>query len=89
MAKRNETQVSFSVFNKDFNDGMKDMRDESKRLKKEFKLQSEQMKETATATEKLESRVNYLGKEHGIVQKQIDATSNQLEKAKKDIWGEL
>ncbi|SEB15725.1 phage tail tape measure protein, TP901 family, core region [Thalassobacillus cyri] len=87
MAKRNETKVTFSVFNKDFNEGIKEMNKESTRLRKEFKLQSEQMKDTATATEKLEAKVTYLGKEQDIVRKKIDATSTQLEKAKK-TYGE-
>ncbi|WP_188453801.1 phage tail tape measure protein [Virgibacillus oceani] len=85
--KKNETQVTFSVFNKDFNKGMNEMRDESKRLNKEFKLQQAQMRDTATATEKLEAKIEYLGKEYDITRRKIKSTEEQLEKAK-ETYGE-
>ncbi|UFU00372.1 phage tail tape measure protein [Radiobacillus kanasensis] len=87
MAKQNETQVKFSVFNKEFNEGIKEMEKESTKLRKEFRLQSEQMKDTASATEKLEARVEYLGKEQSNVKNRIKSTSDQLKKAQ-EVYGE-
>ncbi|TGB04688.1 phage tail tape measure protein [Halobacillus salinus] len=87
MAKKNETKVKFSIFNKEFNAGIQEMSAESSKLKKEFKLQSEQMKDTATATEKLETKVQYLGKQQDIVKRKVNATDAQLKKAKQ-TYGE-
>ncbi|MFC0525774.1 phage tail tape measure protein [Pontibacillus salicampi] len=87
MAKNPETKVKFSVFNQEFNKALKEMGEESSRLKKEFKLQSEQMKDTATATEKLETTITYLGKQQDVVKRKISATEQQLEKAKQ-TYGE-
>ncbi|WP_054751367.1 phage tail tape measure protein [Piscibacillus salipiscarius] len=87
MAKQPETKVTFSVFNKEFNEAMNEMKGESKQLRKEFKLQSEQMKDTASETQKLESRIEYLGKQQSIAKRQIQETEKQLEKAKK-VYGE-
>ncbi|WBX80121.1 phage tail tape measure protein [Virgibacillus salarius] len=87
MAKNPETKVKFSIFNKEFNDGINEMNKESTSLRKEFKLQSEQMKQTGTAAEKLEARISYLGKEQDIVRRKIQTTEQQLDKAKQ-TYGE-
>ncbi|GGJ50920.1 phage tail tape measure protein [Virgibacillus salexigens] len=82
MAKQPETKVKFSVFNKEFNEGMNEMSRESIKLRKEFKLQEAQLKQNGTATEQLEAKISYLGKEQDIVRKKISATEKQLDKAK-------
>lgn len=87
MARNPETKVKFSVFNQEFNEGISEMTRESTKLKKEFKLQEAQMKDTGTAAEKLEAKISYLGKEQDIVRRKIQATEQQLEKAKQ-TYGE-
>ncbi|GGD05439.1 phage tail tape measure protein [Pontibacillus salipaludis] len=87
MARTPETKVKFSVFNKEFNEALREMGDESKQLKKEFQLQAEQMRDTASETEKLEAKVRYLGKQQEIANRKIRATEEQLEKAKR-MYGE-
>jgi len=78
MAKNPETKVKFNVFNQEFNQGMKEMNKESKNLNKQFKLQQEQMKDTATDTEKLEAKIDNLGQQHNITKRKIKATEDAL-----------
>ncbi|WP_337970139.1 hypothetical protein [Virgibacillus salexigens] len=85
MAKQPETKVKFSIFNKEFNEGMNEMNRDSAKLRKEFKLQEAQMKQNGTAAEQLEAKISYLGKEQDIVRKKISATEKQLDKAKQTI----
>jgi TP901 family phage tail tape measure protein len=82
MARQPETKVTFRVFNEEFNKAMGEMQKESTQLRKEFKLQSLQMKDTATEVEKLENKLTYLGKEQDIVRRRIELTEKQLGKAK-------
>ncbi|MGV2927218.1 phage tail tape measure protein [Macrococcus capreoli] len=82
MARTPETKVKFSIFNKEFNDGIREMKNESALLRKEFTLQDQQLKQTGSAAERLSLKVKHLGDQQGIVQKQIQATSQQLDKAK-------
>jgi TP901 family phage tail tape measure protein len=87
MAKQPETKVKFSIFNKEFNEGINEMSKENKKLRKEFKLQEEQMKDTATATDKLEHNIKRLGAEQDMVKKKIIAYEDQLKKVKQ-TYGE-
>lgn len=87
MAKQSEAKVTFKLEAEEFKRGMKELTNENTKLRKEFRLQQEQMKETASETEKLEARINYLGKEQEITRKKIELTSSQLEKAKQ-VFGE-
>jgi len=87
MAKQPEAKVQFKVETEDFKKGMKQLSQENQKLYKEFKLQEEQMKNTASESEKLEAAINYLGQTKDNIRKKIELTSQQLEKAKK-VYGE-
>lgn len=87
MARNNETTVTFKVFNQEFNKAMKEMKDESSKLKQEFKLQEEQMKLNGTQSEKLSAKLEYLQKEHELASKKVQETEKQLQKAK-EMYGE-
>nr|BDD47231.1 hypothetical protein 5 [Bacillaceae bacterium] len=82
MAKQPETKVRFSVFNKEFNDGMKEMAQESTTLRKEFRLQEAQLKENGSETDILKNKLSFLSKEQDIAKKRVQATAEQLVKAK-------
>ncbi|MCP3742796.1 hypothetical protein NLX69_24515, partial [Rossellomorea sp. BNER] len=82
MAKQPETKVKFSIFNKEFNKGIQEMNQESKKLKKEFKLQEEQLKANGSATDLLQNKISRLSAEQEITKQKIQATADQLAKAK-------
>ncbi|MCE4957721.1 phage tail tape measure protein [Macrococcoides caseolyticum] len=82
MSRTPETKVKFSIFNKEFNDGIREMKNESALLRKEFTLQNEQLKQTGSEADRLSLKVKHLGDQQSIVQRQIQATSQQLDKAK-------
>ncbi|KAA0547576.1 phage tail tape measure protein [Bacillus sp. BGMRC 2118] len=82
MAKNDEVKVTVKVFNQDFNKGMQEMKNESSKLKREFQLQEEQMKNTGTETEKLQAKVEYLAKQHQLASRKVDETREQYEKIK-------
>lgn len=83
MAKQPETKVKFSIFNKEFNEGMKEMSNESTTLRKEFRLQEAQLKENGTETDLLKNKLEYLSKEQEIAKRRVQETADQLSKAKK------
>lgn len=87
MAKNPETKVKFSIFNKEFNDGIREMGRESSNLRKEFKLKEEQLKLNGSESDKLKNKIDYLAKEHEIAKNKVKATEEQLEKAKQ-VYGE-
>ncbi|WP_346207612.1 phage tail tape measure protein [Caldifermentibacillus hisashii] len=87
MAKQSEAKVTFKLEAEDFKKGMKELSGENTKLYKEFKLQEQQMKNTASETEKLEAKIDYLGKTQENVRKKIELTSQHLEKAKQ-VFGE-
>lgn len=82
MAKQPETKVKFSIFNKEFKDGMNEMNSSSVTLRKEFQLQQAQLKENGTETDLLKSKLNYLSKEQDIAKQRVQETADQLSKAK-------
>ncbi|UOE54917.1 phage tail tape measure protein [Cytobacillus oceanisediminis] len=82
MASRNEAQIKVSVFNQEFNKGMKEMSSESAKLKREFQLQQEQMKHTASETEKLSATVEYLQKQQELAGRRVAETQRQYEAVK-------
>lgn len=82
LANNPETKVRFSIFNEDFRKGITEINKDTATLRKEFKLQAEQMKHTSTETGKLEQNIKRLSKEKENVQKKIALTEEQLEKAK-------
>lgn len=83
----NVVSVTFKAFNKQFNDSMKSMNDETAQLKAQMKLQQEEMKHSATATEKLEAKMQSLQQIYQVAQRQTQATADALARAKA-IWGE-
>jgi len=87
MAKNPEVQVTFTALTKEFRDGIKEINAENNKMRKEFKLQEEQMKNTTTETGKLEHSIKRLGNEKDNVRKKIELTEKQLAKAK-ELYGE-
>ncbi|WP_042682544.1 phage tail tape measure protein [Anaerosalibacter massiliensis] len=86
MAK-DQVEISFKVFNEDFNRAMREMRGDTTRLNREFRLQKEQMRLSGSETDKLKASVNYLSERYKQAQQRVKETSEQLEKAKA-IYGE-
>src|SRR5699024_828984 len=86
MAK-DQVKITFKVFNEDFNRAMREMREDTTRLNREFRLQKEQMRLTGSSTDKLKSEVNYLGERYKQAQQRVKETSEQLERAKA-VYGE-
>lgn len=87
MAKESEARIRFSVFNEDYKRGIKEINDENRRMKNEFKLTEAQMKNNSSETEKLETRIERLGREKENVRRKVQLTEQQLEKAK-EVYGE-
>lgn len=85
MAKQPETKITFKVFNKEFNSAVNEMKSESSKLRQEFKLQEAQMAETATTSEKLQAKLDYLGKAHQVAVRKVAETERQLEKTKQQF----
>ncbi|MDF2605898.1 MAG: Phage-related tail protein [Bacillales bacterium] len=77
-----ETKVTFRAFNQDFNKAIKEMNNESSKLRQEFTLQKEQLKETGTETEKLSAKLNFLKNAHESAGQKVALTESQLTKAK-------
>lgn len=70
MAKKPEIEISYKVVNSAFNKGIGEIKSEVTTLNKEFALQKEQMKLSATESEKLEANISKLNKEYESAQKQ-------------------
>lgn len=83
----NEINITFKAFNKNFNSAIKEMDDQTKQLRQEMKLQEEQMKHTASSTDKLEAKLNSLQQIYDVQRRKTQETSQALEQAKQ-IWGE-
>jgi len=80
--KDSEAKVTFKVFNQEFNKSIRQMKDESTKLRKEFQLQEEQLKQNGTESDRLAAKIEYLKKAQENAKKQVQATEQQLEKAK-------
>lgn len=87
MAKHSEAKVQFKIEHEQFKKGMKELTNENTKLRKEFQLQQQQMKLTASEVEKLEAKVQFLSKQKEIVQKKIELTNEHLERARK-VYGD-
>ncbi|WJE54328.1 hypothetical protein QRE66_08860 [Bacillus cereus] len=88
MARNNsEIEVTFRAQNKEFNDAIRGMNQESKKLRQEMKLQQEQMKLTATDSEKLQAKLQNLSQQYAVAQKATQATAEHLQRAKQ-LYGE-
>jgi TP901 family phage tail tape measure protein len=81
MAGKDEVKIKVSLFNQDFNKSMKEMSSESSKLNREFKLQQEQMKNTATDAEKLAAKVDFLNKKQELAKQKVAETEKQYEAA--------
>lgn len=77
-----EIKVSYKLVNQDFNKGITEINSDVKTLNKEFKLQSEQMKNTASDTEKLEASLSNLEKQLELAADKTTQTAKALENAK-------
>lgn len=66
---------------------MKEMKSETTKLTKEFKLEQEQLKQNGTETDKLKSKVEYLKSAHELTKQSVKETEEQLKKAK-ETYGE-
>lgn len=78
-----EIKVSYKLVNQDFNKGITEINSDVKTLNKEFKLQSEQMKNTASDTDKLEASLENLAKQLDLAEQKTTQTANALENAKR------
>ncbi len=87
MARTPETKVKFSIFNKEFREGITEINKDTTKMRKEFKLQAEQMKHTSSETGKLEQNIKRLSREKENVQRKIKLTEKQLRSAK-EYYGE-
>ncbi|WP_107838386.1 tape measure protein [Metasolibacillus meyeri] len=83
----NEVRITFKAFNQEFNNAVKGMNDETKKLRQEMKLQEEQMKHGSTESEKLEASLNGLQKIYELTQRKTAETAAALARAR-DQWGE-
>lgn len=77
----NEFKVSFQADTKDYQKSMKAIDNESKSLTARLKLEQEQMRDTATAVEKIEHKQQGLVEQQKLVEKQIRATNAQHQRA--------
>lgn len=82
MPKNPETKVTFRVFNKEFTQSMAEMESSAKQLRKELKLEQEELKLTGTASQKLEATLKGLQQQFEIAQQKTKAAADQLAKAK-------
>lgn len=88
MAKKfSKVEIEYSVVNNTFKKGIRENTQEITTLNKEFKLQKEQMKNTATESEKLEAEIAKLNKEYEVSQEKTRQTASALQNTK-DITGE-
>lgn len=69
MAGKNpEIKIEYKVVNQAFNQGLKEMQSQATTLNKEFAVQKEQMKNTASESEKLEASVSKLNQEYTLAE---------------------
>jgi TP901 family phage tail tape measure protein len=87
MANNSETKVTFKAFNSEFNKALDEMKNKSSTLRSEFKLQEEQLKHNGTETDKLNAKLKYLSQEQLVAKQKIQATQEQLARAKQ-VFGE-
>lgn len=82
MAKQPTVKVEYKVINQAFNKGIKDMNQTVNTLNKEFKLQKEEMRNTASESEKLQASINKLNKEYEIAQQKTRSVETALKNVK-------
>lgn len=82
MAKQPSVKVEYKVINQAFNQGIKEMNREINTLNKEFRLQKEEMRNTASESERLQASVNKLNKEYEIAQQKTRSIETALKNVK-------
>ncbi|MFC6038430.1 hypothetical protein ACFPYN_03075 [Paenisporosarcina macmurdoensis] len=82
MAGNQEAVVSIKLFNQDFNQSIKEMKDESGQLRKEFVLQEQQMRLTASEADKFAAKVEYLAQQQALAVRKVADTEAQYERVK-------
>ena len=83
----NEVKVTYKAVNAEFNSGIQSMNQAITSLNKEFGVQKEQMKLTASSSEKYEAELAKLNKEHEIAVQKTKLTAEAYENAKR-LMGE-
>ena len=83
MARNSEVKVTYKVLNSEFNKGIREMGQQVTSLNKEFRLQQEQMKLSASSTEKLEASLTKLNKEYDIAKQKTEYVAKALEEVKR------
>lgn len=88
MAGKNpEVKVEYKVVNQAFNKGISEMNSKVTTLNKEFGVQKEQMKNTASESEKLESSIDKLNQEYTLAEQKTKMVESALQNTK-EITGE-
>lgn len=82
MAKNNEARVTLSIFNQDFNKAVNETKQETQKLNKEFELQKQEMKMTASESEKLAAKIDYLTAKQELASRTTADTIQQYERVK-------
>lgn len=82
MAKDKEARVTLKLFNQEFNSAMQETKNETTRLNKEFELQKQQMKLTASEAEQLSAKIEYLKSKQEIANRVTNETATHLENVK-------
>lgn len=85
--KNPEIKVEYKVVNQAFNQGLKEMQSQATTLNKEFAVQKEQMKNTASESEKLEASVSKLNQEYTLAEQKTKMVESALQNTK-EITGE-
>ena len=87
MAKNPEAKITVKMLTDDFKKGAADLKNESSTISREFKLQSEQMKLTATETEKLEAKIAFLTQKQDIAARSVQQSQQAYNEAVR-LFGE-
>lgn len=87
MAKNPEAKITVKMFTDDFKKGAAELKNESSTISREFKLQSEQMKLTATETEKLEAKIGFLTQKQDIAARSVEQSQQAYNEAVR-LFGE-
>lgn len=83
MANNRKTiSIEYTAINQSFKKGIQENRNSVKTLNKEFQLQKEQMKNTATESQRLEMEVEKLSKEYQLAQERTKMTAKALDDVK-------
>lgn len=80
--KNVQAQVTFKVFNQDFNRAMTEMDASSRKVRKEMQLAQEQLKANGTEMQKLEAKLKGLEQQQQIAADKARLAREQYERAK-------